>query len=626
LAFNGGSIGLLSRLLRPLLFVDMVLRLPTRRPILKASSNVGRDRQALLLMGLVVALLLGGLGSRLAYLQLLSGQQNRTSADENRIRLIARQPERGKILDRRGKTMAGSTLTHSVFVWPLAMKDRAKWDLTIARLSQILGQSVAVLQKPLLKETTSPYRVRITRNITKAQITAIQENSGDLAGVEVDAETARIYPMGSLAAHIIGYTGELSDEDYDKLKGRGYRLGDVNGKMGAEAAFESQLRGEWGGQQVEVNGTGKVLRVLGEKQTRMGKDIHLTIDMDLQKAAEAAIGEQIGSIVALNPNTGEVLAMVSRPGFDPNVFAKARISQADWDKIAKNPNDPFMNRAVRAFPPASTYKIITTTAAVESGIWPIGTVLQTFPSYTRGDTTFGEWNHAGFGPLGFSGAITNSSDTFFYQIAVQFNNRGEKPSELSEWSRKFGFGSKTGIELIEDEPGIVPDPAWKRKTFNQDWVEGDSINMSIGQGDTIATPLQVAVMFSVIANGGYRVKPHLLKDDQESKQWRESLNIKPDTLKVIQSGLRGVVTQTTGTILDVSHLPLVAGKSGTSEDMGRGSHTWFGAYAPFDKPEIVVVAFGELSGGSGGEIAAPMVKPVLEAYFQKAHKKPAQTP
>jgi penicillin-binding protein 2 len=602
----------------------MVLRLPPR-PLVKMTvfpRQGDRSRQALMLMGLVVGLLLGGLGSRLAYLQLFSGSQNRSSADENRIRLIARAPERGKILDRHNKVMAGSALSHSVFVWPLAMKDKNKWPTTLARLSQILGQPPEILRKPLEKESTSPYRVRIARHISKAQITALQENSRDLAGVEVDAETARIYPMGTLAAHILGYTGELSDEDYAKLKLKGYRLGDVNGKMGAEAAFESQLRGEWGGQQVEVDGRGKVLRVLGEKQTRMGQDVHLTIDMDLQKAAEAAIGEQIGSIVALNPNTGEVLAMVSRPGFDPNVFAKSRISQADWDKIAKNPNDPFMNRAVRAFPPASTYKIITTTAAVESGIWPLGTVLQTFPSYTRGDTTFGEWNHAGFGPLGFAGAITNSSDTFFYQIAVQFNNRGEKPSELSEWTRKFGFGSRTGIELIEDEPGIVPDPAWKRKTFNQDWVEGDSINMSIGQGDTIATPLQVAVMFSVIANGGYRVKPHLLKDDQESKQWRESLNIKPDTLKVIQAGLRGVVTETTGTVLDVPNLPPVAGKSGTSEDMGQGSHTWFGAYAPFDKPEIVVIAFGELSGGSGGQVAAPMVKPVLEAYFQKAHKPP----
>jgi penicillin-binding protein 2 len=603
----------------------MVLRLPTHRPLLKAPSlgrNVGRDRQALPLMGLVIALLLGGLGSRLAYLQLLSGQQNRSSADENRIRLIARAPERGKILDRQGKTMAGSTLSHSVFVWPLAMKDRAKWDMTMARLGQILGQSPETLQKPLLKASNSPYRVRISRNITKAQVTAIQENSGDLAGVEVDAETARIYPMGSLAAHIIGYTGELSDADYEQLKGRGYRLGDVNGKMGAEAAFESQLRGEWGGQQVEVNGAGKVLRVLGERQTRMGQDIHLTIDMDLQRAAEAAIGDRIGAIVALNPNSGEVLAMVSRPGFDPNVFTKPRISEADWNKIAKNPNDPFMNRAVRAFPPASTYKIITTTAAVESGIWPLDTVLQTFASYTRGGTTFGEWNHAGFGPLGFSGAIAHSSDTFFYQIAVRFNNRGEKPSELSEWTRRFGFGAKTGIELLEESPGIVPDPAWKRKNLNQDWLEGDSINMSIGQGDTIATPLQVAVMFAVAANGGYRVKPHLLKDDQPSQQWRESLNIKPATLKVIQEGLRSVVTQTSGTSLDLPHLPPVAGKSGTSEDVGQGSHTWFGAYAPYDKPEIVVVAFGELSGGSGGEVAAPMVRPVLEAYFQKAHKKP----
>jgi penicillin-binding protein 2 len=604
----------------------MTLLSPKRA--LKSSATIarhlGRSRQALIFMGLVVTMLVGGLGSRLAYLQLVQGTHNRENADANRIRLIARAPERGKILDRNGQLLATSKLSHSVFVWPLAMKDQARWEVTINRLSQILGRPVDKLRKPLAQSAVSPYRVPVARQITPEQVTALRENSADLVGVEVDAETARVYPLGAMAAHIIGYTGELSEDEFKQLEKSGYRLGDVNGKMGVESGFESMLRGEWGGQQVEVDGAGKVLRVLGEKPTRMGRDVHLTIDMNLQRAAEAAIGDRIGAIVALNPHTGEVLAMVSRPGFDPNVFAKPIISEADWNKIAQNPNDPFMNRAVRGFPPASTFKVITTTAAVESGRWPVDTVLQTFPSYTRGGITFGEWNHAGFGPLGFSGALTNSSDTFFYQIAVRLENEGTKPSELSLWCRKFGLGSKTGIELDEESAGIVPDPDWKRQALKQAWVEGDTINMSIGQGDTTASPLQIAVMFSVIANGGDRVRPHLLKDNQASKTWRESLNIKPETLQVIQEGLRGVVTQTTGQALDLPGLPPVAGKSGTSEDTGQGSHTWFGAYAPFDKPEIVVVAFGELSGGSGGEVAAPMVLPVLQAYFNKAHKAPAK--
>ncbi|HEY9807434.1 MAG TPA: penicillin-binding protein 2, partial [Candidatus Obscuribacterales bacterium] len=470
-----------------------------------ATRTVGRSYQSLAFMLAVSLLMLGGIGSRLAYLQLVEGTRNRQLAENNRIRLIPKQPERGKILDRQGNILAGSRLSHSVFLWPLARK-QSEWPATLKRLSQILRVPEAEIQKRLEQAGyTSPYLVRIARGVSPAQVTALAEYSNEMEGVEVDAEAVRYYPYGDLAAHVLGYTGEMSDEELEKRKGEGYRLGDVIGQMGVEAAYEKQLRGEWGGQQVEVDGMGQVVRILGEKQTQAGKDVRLTLDLKLQKAAEAALGDRKGAIVAMDPNNGAVLAMVSRPAFDPNLFS-TRITDAQWERL-QSEDHPFVNRAVQGYPPASTFKIVTTTAGIESGKFSPDTVLNTYPSITVGGIEFGDWNRAGFGPLGFAGALKWSSDTFFYQIAMGIGDQ-----VLIPWTRRYGFGQKTGIELPEEAAGLVPDDAWKRKELGEGWFLGDTVNMSIGQGFLQATPLQVAVMFSVPANGGYKVKPHLLKD------------------------------------------------------------------------------------------------------------------
>ncbi len=246
-------------------------------------------------------------------------------------------------------------------------------------------------------------------------------------------------------------------------------------------------------------------------------------------------------------------------------------------------------------------------------------MLQTFGSLTVGGVTFGEWNHSGFGPLGFPGAIAMSSDTFFYQVGRRVGG-----PTLIEWSRKYGFGRKTGIEFVNEESrGLVPDEIWKQKVFKLPWTVGDTINMSIGQGALQVTPLQSAIMFAVPANGGYRVKPHLLKDHEAAKNWRESLNMKPETIKVLREGLRKVVTEGTGKSVNKPSIAPASGKSGTAEaGTGRPNHTWFGAYAPSDKPEIAVVAFGENTGEHGGTVCGPMVLQVMEAYFQ--HKYPGK--
>jgi len=572
--------------------------------------TVGQRFQSVILMVFVSLLFLGGIGSRLAYLQLVEGDHNRQLADNNRIRLMPRQPERGRILDRKGRTLAGSRLSYAVFLWPIA-NDEEEWEPIIIRLSEILKQPPDSIRSRLQQVGYySPTLIRVARGISPAQVTALAELNQGLNGVQVEGEAVRYYPNGDLAAHVLGYTGELTDEELEEKLDEGYRLGDVVGQMGVEAAFESQLRGEWGGQQVEVDGMGQVIQVLGEKSARAGDTVTLTLDLDVQKAAEAALGDRKGAIVAIDPRTGGILAMVSRPTFDPNIFS-GRISDEQWQDL-QGKEFPFVNRALQGFPPASTFKIVTTTAAIESGSYALNTVLPTYPYITAGGIQFWDWNRAGFGPLDFRGAMAMSSDTFFYQTAIRMGGEA-----LIEWTRRYGFGRKTGVELATEEArGLVPDEAWKQENIAEGWYVGDSINMSIGQGYLQATPLQVALMFGVPATGGSLLKPHLLKDNEEAQAWRESLNISPSTIRVLQEGLRQVMTRGTARSHSVPSIPAYAGKTGTAEDPPRLSHAWFGAYAPYENPEIIVVSFAENSGGGGGAVAAPMVRQVLEAYFR----------
>jgi len=586
-------------------------------PLLSSQKNtrtVGRGVQSTFVI-LFTLLMLSGIGARLVYLQIVQGAKHRQRAESNRVRIIPKQPERGNIFDRNGKLLASTRYPRSVYLWPMAHR-KSSWSVVGPRLAQILEIPQAEIEKTLEESAVNPSSlIRIARNLNEAQVTALREYENELPGVEINTEAVRYYPYGKELAHILGYTREITAEQLEKKKAQGYRLGDVMGQMGIEKAYEKLLRGEWGGQQIEVDGSGKPLRVLGTKQAKSGNDLHLTIDLETQIAAEKALGNRNGAIVAIDPKNGGILAMVSHPGFDPNIFSKQKLSQKDWESL-QGSEHPLVNRAISAFPPASTFKIVTTTAALESGQFSPDTVLQTYGSLTIGGTRFGEWNHAGFGPLGFVGALQWSSDTFFYQIGKRVGG----PTLIS-WTRKYGFGQKTGFEFTTEEAkGLVPDENWKQKVWKRDWTVGDTINMSIGQGALQTTPLQVAVMFAVPANGGYRVQPHLLKDNEEAKSWRESLNLKPTTVKVLRAGLRKVVSEGTGKVLNTPTLPPVAGKSGTAEAWRRGvkeNHAWFGAYAPADKPEILVVAFAEHSGGGGGSVAAPMILAVMEKHFAR---------
>lgn len=594
----------------------------TSQVTIGTTRTVGRGMQAVGLFAISAVILLGGLGTRLVFLQLIQGDRNRQLAENNRIRLVPKPPERGRILDRKGKLMATSRLAHVVYLWPTA-QPKEKWAATIAKLSQLMGVSAAELTQKLEQEGYgSPNLVRVSGAISPKLVTRLAEHLWELPGVQIDPESVRYYPNGDVAAHLLGYAGELTPDELNELKKKNYRSGDVIGKAGVEWSFESKLRGTWGGQQVEVDAAGKVIRILGQKPPQPGKAVHLTIDLELQKAAEVALGDLQGGIVAMNPQTGEVLAMASRPTFDPNVFS-TRISEATWKRL-QAADHPFVNRTLQGYPPASTYKIVTTVAALESKKFSPGDILDTFPYLKIGGIQFWDHNNAGFGAIGFTEAMALSSDTFFYQVGRRIG-----PEILASWSRKFGFGAHTGIELKDEEaPGLVPDPAWKLKALKEPWYVGNTINMSIGQGDLQANLLQVAMMTSVPANGGDLVQPHLLLDDAEKKIWRKSLNLSPSTIDVLQRGLREVVTSGTAQPLNIASVA-IAGKSGTAEDPPRPSHTWFVGYAPVAKPEIVVVVFGENSGGGGSSTAGSRVLKTIEAYFRlkkQSHKDSSSKP
>jgi penicillin-binding protein 2 len=582
-----------------------------------AGRTIGRRWQAVILM-LIAVLVMGAFGLRLFQLQIVNGDRNRQLADSNRIRLIAKRPGRGTITDRHGKVLASSRLSQTVSIWPIALP-KEKWPAVIDRLAKVLKIPPQEIQNRLEKAGyQSIESVVVASGITPGQATALAEYSQELPGVRLEAEAVRNYPNGDLAAHLLGYTGELTDQQLKDRQDQGYRLGDVVGQMGAEAVFESVLKGSWGGQQVEVDSAGRVVRILGNKPAISGQDIQLTLDIELQKAAEAALGKRKGAIVAMDPRNGAILAMVSRPTYDPNIFTTG-ITQEQWRQL-QGTDHPFLNRALQAFPPASTFKIVTTAAALESGKYSPDAVLPTYPYVQVGGIQFWDWNRAGFGPLGFTGAMAWSCDTFFYQVAMRLGG-----PTLIEMTRRFGFGRKTGFELsAEESAGLVPDNSWKQENLDMDWVIGDSINMSIGQGFLQATPLQVAIMFAVVANGGYRVTPHLRKDNETARDWRESVNLSESTLDVLKRGLRQVITSGTASSLNVSYLPAFAGKTGTAEAPPGLSHAWFGAYAPLDNPEVLIVAFAEHSGGGGGKVTAPMVLKVLEAYFGHGQTQPKQ--
>ncbi len=543
-------------------------------------------------------------------------------SDENRIRLIPSQPIRGRILDNNGNVLADSRVQYSLIIKPQSI-NVSNWEKDKLSLSNLLNVDSSVIQKKYSDGLNSQkLSVTILDDLNIDQLIKFKENEDNLFSFEIASKLIRNYPYNSLAAHVIGYTQPITDLEYKVLSNKGYKLNDLIGRTGIEHVYEDFIRGEWGGEMIEVNSLGKFKKSLGIKPSRKGNDIQLTIDMNIQLVAEEVLKDKkAGAIIVMDPRDGAVRAMASKPTFDLNFFSKDFKPEREYNQLFNSPAKPLLNRALNAYDPGSVWKIVTALAGLESGKFPSDTMLETKSCITYGSQCFREHNDLGFGVIGYEDALRVSSNTFFYQIGYEVG-----VDEIYEVSRKLGFNSLSGIEISEQENiGLVANNQWAKEgrgwgePGQTPWVPEDIASMSIGQMVVQVTPMQIAIAYAAIANGGYLVTPYLTKKDGDflSDQSRIKIDIDPKHIQLINSGLRRVVESGTGVDINtgVTNLPPVSGKTGTAEDWKTGlDHAWFVCFTPSERSELLVVAFAQNTPGGGSVHALPMAKEILKVW------------
>ncbi len=564
-----------------------------------------KSHRAIGLMG-ITCLMIGSCGLRLVQLQLIQGAAHRERAEQNRVVLMPMPADRGNIVDRRGGLLAANRLARSVYLRPREQSKEA-WTATAKRLAPILKiPPEEIIDK--LKQTgfRSTVPVRISRDLSLSAFITLAEQATYFPGLEIRGESSRYYPNGKLAAHVLGYIGEATEED---LKAHpDYSMGMLVGQMGVERLANSKLQGVWGGQLVEVDATGRQVNSLGLKPAISGQSIRLTLDLNLQKTAEKALANRRGAIAVLDIKTGAVLALASGPTFDPNLFTR-RITKQEWKQLQSQEN-PFLNRALQGYPPGSTFKVVTAIAGIQSGKFSPDSTLMTYAAINLGGHLFHEHGQSP-GVIGFRDALAFSSNTFFYQVGLAAG-----PEAIAQWGKKFGIGDLKNVGLSGGGHGMVPTPAQKEKLFKEPWYGGDTVSMAIGQGLVQTTPLELAAIYAAIANGGWRVKPHLLADESKTASMRpQKMGIKPDTLAVIRAGLKSVVAEGTARQLNDGSIPLTAGKTGTAEVLGQKDNALFAGFAPFNNPKIAVAVVVE-NGGFGAESAVPIAHEIYKTYFK----------
>ena len=578
-------------------------------------------------LAIIIVLVFVALISRLGFLQVMQGKYYSGLADGNRIRLIPIMAPRGMFYDRNGVLMVSNRPGFTVSLLSITAPIPEE---VIVKLAGILKMNPAEIHEKLKQHNGTFEPVRIKTDLGPDVVTKIEERRAELPGVVIEIQPIRNYIHNELAAHVFGYVSEINDEELERLKKDRYKSGDILGKFGLEKVYDRELRGIDGGGQVEVDVTGRPVNVLGKKETIPGKNLILTIDYRIQKAAEAAIDEQLrylqtktefvnakaAAAVAINPKTGEVLAMVSRPAFNPNLFAGG-ISVKDWKVLNENPHHPMDNKAISGeYPPGSTFKLVTGAAALELGkVTPEEKILDTGHHWIIPKVNaMGE----ALGWINFHEALSKSDNVYFYEMG---NRLGI--DRLAKWARIFGIGEKTGIDLPYEAVGNVACPEYKRKVFDEDWYLAETFDASIGQGFTLATPLQMALVMSEAANGGKKYRPYLVKDiiapdgtviKHFDPVVERDLNIDPSVISLVQEGLHEVSTVGTAAAMFKDFPVPIAGKTGTAENSHGREHGWFVAYGPFDNPNIAVAVIVE-NAGYGATSAVPIGYKILSAAF-----------
>lgn len=568
---------------------------------------------------------------RMWHLQILQKATLQTLSENNRIRKVLLSDYRGKILDTNNNVIADIRPSFNLYITPEDTKDiEMIYKILTRRLEIDKNQFYQTIKiSPLYKN------ILIERDLNREDVAFIEEHKIDLPGVFFKVEPLRNYKEGGLAAHLIGYIGEVSKSQLTALKKLDYRQGDFIGQYGLEKIYEKNLRGKNGSKEIEVDASGRELKILQQVFPKQGQSLVLTIDLEIQKIVEKLLENKEGAVVVLNPNSGAVLAMASSPSFDPNLFA-GRFPKATWAGLVNDKLYPLQNRAIQGqYAPGSVYKIITASAGLGEGI-----IDEKFTTFCKGYFRLGKgqyrcWKKRGHGKVNLHKALVQSCDVFFYKLGYRIGI-----DTLSRYAYGFGLGKISGFELPEEKRGLIPSKTWKIKNRNEPWLPGETISVSIGQSYNLVTPLQMANLISAIANGGTIWKPYVLKSiiakdgtviNKTEPQIIKKIPIKGKHLDIIRRALLGVVAEKRGTGYR-ARIPKikVSGKTGTTQvirmkDDDKSNkeevpyrfrdHAWFVAFAPFENPLISVSVIIE-HGGHGGAVSAPIAREIIKKYFQ----------
>jgi penicillin-binding protein 2 len=607
------------------------------------TPNRERDRRPIrfLVFGIVAILAFGTLTTRLAYLQITNSDVAVARAEAQRTEDQPVAATRGLIFDRQGRPLVNNVATWAVKITPSDLPFSEREDVT-QRLAHLLGMEASEILATLDTAPGSRFDpVRVASDVPDETARLVAESSDELPGVKVVVETRREYPDGPLLAHILGYTGPIDGGTYTKLRSEGYLADDLIGKTGVESTFESELRGTYGIEVVEKDATGKDIQVLSTKQDAVpGSSLTLTIDKTIQAEATRALkwgmkaaGLKRGVVIVMNPQTGEVLALVSLPSYDNNLFARG-ISNKAFQKLISDPDKPLTNHAVQAhYPPGSTYKLVTGTGGLQDKKITAKTKLRTRGYLTLAGARFYDWNRRGFGACDMNCGFGHSSDTYFFQVAGMLG-----ADRLAHWAHMYGFGKPTGIDLPGEVAGIVPSNQWKIDALGQPMFGGEVYQAGIGQGYDVVTPIQLINAFAALANGGKLYRPQLVRE-VVGADGKVISSFKPDLIRklpVSQKTLREMRLAARSTVTlrhtyNLVDMPVkVAGKSGTAEFGTRDKkgrlpfHSWFVGFVPknpykadFSKPDsqLVFLAFAydsRTKGNAGTEIA----KAFLQYHFK----------
>src|SRR5512146_586758 len=596
-------------------------------------SELGELQRRLVVLRVGLLLVVALLALRLWHLQIREGPYYRDLSENNRTRSVILEPARGLIYDRNGILLANNVPSFSLYVSLEDVKDR---EALIEQLTNLIGLDSSMVRKKLAVRGAKQLPRKVKDRLTLREATLIESHRLDLPGVMIQVESQRNYPAGVTASHVLGYVGEVSAEQLEKPEFAELHQGSIVGQYGVEKFFDHIVRGEAGQKSIEVDALGHEKRTVMVDQPHAGDDLYLTIDARLQKVAEDLLGQESGAIVALDPTKGDILAMASRPAFDPNVLSR-ELTGKQWVEIVQDEGRPLNNRASQGqYPPGSTFKVLMAAAALESNTMTPSSTVFCSGGYQFGRRVYHDWKASGHGSVDLRKALVHSCDVYFYTVGQRMGI-----DTMASYAHQFGLGEETGVELPSERIGIIPSTAWKQKAKHEPWLPGETISAAIGQGYVTVTPLQMASLIGTVANDGVTYRPRLVQAimDRATGQRQElpavpkaKLDVKPNTLKLIREALAGVVTEGTATRAK-SSIVSIAGKTGTAQTTALRTgpekdipkkfrdHAWFIAFAPVENPKIAVAVLAEHMG-HGGSAAAPLAKEVIESYIKLSSHAP----